>query len=136
MNFAEVLSASTAASVALGAVVGVLAKAWADNASGGRKVWFDQLQLALGQVEKLQARSDAQDLREQALLKRIEALVVVNTRLEMQKKYMQRSLRPGPGAAEAASACAEFSMEEMEALEATPAETEAASENFIPGPRQ
>lgn len=58
MDWMAIVGATGAASALFGTGFGVVAKAWVDNATGSRKLYADQLQVAMNQIIDLNNRID------------------------------------------------------------------------------
>lgn len=93
MNWTEYVASVSAASVLVGGVVGAWAKAWVDGKISDRKDNLDQLQLALSQIARQDAKIDLMGGQISNLGKRIEELLVANTRLESANESLTASNR-------------------------------------------
>lgn len=89
MNWTEYVAAIGAVSAAAGGMIGAVGKSWLDSKMADRKDNLDQLQLALAQIQRQDAKIEIMGAQITNLGKRIESLLVENVRITLENKGLR-----------------------------------------------
>lgn len=92
MDWQAIVVATGGAMTLFGTGLGVIVKSWVDNATGGRKLYMDQLTLALQENKEIRAEQKMQGGQIHNLRMEIKDLSVANMKLETENVQFRKDI--------------------------------------------